>query len=178
MLEPVATVTLCFHWKPGLGGATVAASLAECIKCVFRRRRRGFENVRLLWWWRRRPSWPYSKLCEHSSYRRTLTSTHSDCDGAGSSGLNSEEVLSKRVRWSPLSASSTYRGACKQKSHWNWSFSASILPSSPVSFPPFLSFCIHCRPYPLAFVWEMIVIGVFKSFPRPSSLWPQGHAVY
>ncbi len=177
--EPVATVMLCFHWKPGFRGATVAASLAECIKwCVFRTRR-GSENVRLLRWQGRRPSWPYSKLCEHSSYRRTLTSTRSDCDSICSSGLHREEGLSKWAKQFPLSVSSTHQGACKQQSHWNRCFSASILPSSPVSFPPFLSFCVHCRPYLLAFVWEMIVIGVFKSPPpHPSSLWPQGLAVY
>lgn len=79
MLEPVAIETLCFYWKPGLGGPTVAASVTECIKCVFvfewGRRRGPFVNVRLLWWWRRWLDWPYSKLCEHSGYRQTLTNT-------------------------------------------------------------------------------------------------------
>lgn len=73
------------------------------------------ENVRLLRWWRRRPRWPYSKLCEYSSYRRTLTSAHNDWNSASSSGLNSEEVLSKQSRRSPLFAVSRNWGACKQK---------------------------------------------------------------
>lgn len=133
------------------------------------------ENVRLLWWWRRRPRWPYSKLCEYSSYRRTLTSAHSDWNSACSSGLNSEEELSKQARRSPLSAVSQNRGACKQKLNWFGRFSAAILPSSP-SLPLF--FCVPCRPYRLALFERWLSLVYSNLSPHPTSPWPQGHAVY
>jgi len=142
--------------------------------CLFEEEGVG-ENVRLLRWWRRRPRWPYSKLCEYSSYRRTLISAHNDWNIASSSGLNSKEVLSKQASWSPLFAVSWNWRACKQK--LNRLFSC-LLSSSPISFPPFLSFCVP-RVLIRLLLFERWLSLVYSNLPpRPTSLWPQGHAVY